>query len=359
MNQQQSESLETADHTDVAPQADAPTVEEVSTEPDHAEPMTTSLMARLFAVPLVIVSLIVGCAVVVVLLFGSIATDQEQSIDDLLTKLETRSGEKTVGVLLPNEKELWQASRELALRLGKKEREQLSDEDLEDITTRLCTILDSDDVQRETESDWVLKKRHFVMKAAAMTESPEAIDALLPYLESGDPLTRGQALASLADMRHLPEIDRALPKLLMKLEDSDSAIQMQACAAVSQIAERGDPVALASLLKAYLTDDREVQWNATLAIARLGSLKSKPMLLDMLTRSYWENDVRMRRETQPGSFVEYPLPPLTISRYLVAAVEAAAHVMDDEITTQMGLLTEDESPEVREAVRRVREQNNA
>lgn len=54
--------------------------------------------------------------------------------------------------------------------------------------------------------------------------------------------------------------------------------------------------------------------------------------------------------------MEYPLPPLVVSRYLVAAVEAAAHVEDAEVWSQIELLAEDESPDVKEAVRRVREE---
>ncbi len=322
------------------------------------EPMTSSLMARLFAVPLVIVSVVVGCAVVVVLLFGSIATDQERSIDRLLTILETRSGEKMVGMLLPNEKELWQASRELALRLGKKEVEVSADE-LPMVVDRLSAMLAVGDASGETANEWVLKKRHFVMQAVAMTDSPKAVGALVPLLQSDDGMTRGQALASLASLRDLPETRGALGAMLPLLKDGDSAVQMQACAAISVVAETGDVEAIDALVQAYFDDDREVQWNATLALARLGSLKGKSLLLDMLTRSYWEKDVKVRKETSPGSFVEYPLPPLAVSRYLVAAVEAAGHVDDAQVWSQIESLSKDESPEVQEAVRRVLDERSA
>lgn len=323
---------------------------------DSDQPMTSSLMARLFAVPLVIVSVIVGCAVLVVLLFGSIATDQERSIDDLLTILETRPGDKLGGVLLlPNEKELWQASRELALRLSKKEVE-ISPDELPVVVDRLSAILDSEVSASDKPDEWAMKKRHFVMQAVAKTESPKAVDALVPHLKANDPLTRGQALVSLADLHDLPEARNALGAMFPLLKDDEPAVQMQACIAVSVVAPSGDPATIEALVDAYFDDDREVQWNAALALARLGSSKSKSSLLDMLTRSYWENDVKVRRETKPGSFVEYPLPPLVVSRYLVAAVEAAAHVEDAEVWSQIELLAEDESPDVKEAVRRVREE---
>ena len=62
-------------------------------------------LGRLFAVPMVIVLVIVGCAVVVVLAFGAIVSFKEVPVGDLLAKLESASGERSAGVLMP----LWLA----------------------------------------------------------------------------------------------------------------------------------------------------------------------------------------------------------------------------------------------------------
>ncbi|MCH7527834.1 MAG: hypothetical protein IID39_10390, partial [Planctomycetes bacterium] len=139
------------------------------------------LMARLFGVPLLIISVILGCAVVVVLLFGSITGEQERSIDSLLTTLEASSGEKTAGVLLPREKELWQVARELALRLGKKENELTSDE-LAEVVKRLSALLLRESARSEQLSPMGRKKMNYVMTALARTESAKAVEPLLGVL---------------------------------------------------------------------------------------------------------------------------------------------------------------------------------
>ena len=64
------------------------------------EPLTLPVIGRLFAVPLVIISLIVGGAVCVVLLFGGPATAPHRSIWELVQTLEANSGERSLGLLL-------------------------------------------------------------------------------------------------------------------------------------------------------------------------------------------------------------------------------------------------------------------
>ena len=141
-----------------------------------AEPMTPSLMARLFGVPLLIISVVIGCAVVVVLLFGSITTDRQRSVTELLSIIESSGGEKTAGVLLPSEKELWRVAGELAGRLTRKDAE-LSEPELAEVVARLSAVLERD---RSTpnHSEMGRKKLHFVMVALGHTGRSEAVEPL-------------------------------------------------------------------------------------------------------------------------------------------------------------------------------------
>ena len=76
------------------------------------------LLGRLFVMPLIIVCVVVFCVVVVILSFGAITNAKERPLTELLAKLEAPSPEGPAGpMMLPREKELWQAAQELALRL--------------------------------------------------------------------------------------------------------------------------------------------------------------------------------------------------------------------------------------------------
>ena len=316
--------------------------------------MSATLMGRLFAVPLLIVSVIVGAAVVVVLLFGSITRDRERPIAELLDILETSTGEKTVSfMLLPKEKELWQVARELALRLEKKDAELTTDE-LTDTTKRLADLLRRDAADSSEFTEMGRQKLHFVMRALALTESPSAVIPLADMLDDASPQTRREALASLGGLRLVPTIEQALPDVYRMLHDSDAVVRMVACASIAGIAKHGDDGAIQALQSVYFDEDREVKWNATLALARLGSDAGKSLLLDMLDRSYWENEVKARLETAiDAPPVEYPLPPNKVVEYLCAAIESGAYLDDPQVWTGIDALASDESPLVRDKVRQV------
>ncbi len=78
-----------------------------------------SLLGRLLVVPLIIIGVILTCAVIVVLAFGAIASEKEKPISQVLAVLEAGTGKRTAGlILIPQDKEMWQAAQELALRLN-------------------------------------------------------------------------------------------------------------------------------------------------------------------------------------------------------------------------------------------------
>ena len=309
--------------------------------------LTPAVMAKLFVVPLVIISVIVGSAILVVVLFGTITTDRERSISSLLDVLEGHVGERTAGVLLPNEKEVWQVGRELALRLQKKDTD-LTAEELKTVVSRLSTLLGRLSAESDGLSEMGRKQMRFVIQALSRTGAAEAVEPIVAALDDGDPGTRREVLAALAALREISETHDVLHRLIGALKDDDSVVRTVACVAVSAVAESSDLEAIEALGRVYFDSDREVRWNAALGLARLGSDRGKSTLLDMLSRQYWEEDVKVRGEG--GG--EYPLPPNAIVRYLVAAVEASSRLDDAEVWSQIRTLEEDESPAVKNAVRR-------
>ncbi len=309
-----------------------------------------SLMGRLFGVPLLIISIIIGCAVLVVVLFGTVATDKERPISELLLVLETASGERTVGILLPREKELWQVARELALRLEQKEKE-LTAEELDEVVRRLAVLLDRFSSRSQDLTDMGLKQMDFVIQALGQTGTPEAVAPLMERLTDSRVETRRLVLQALAQIGPSPATREHLDRIAVSLDDSDSTVRMIACAVISTLATAGDTGAIDSLARAFADEDRDVQWNATLALARLGSSKGNRLLVDMLTRSYWENDVQVRVTTVGSSSQAYPMPPQAVDRYLVAAVEAGQNLADDNIKNCIRSLESDRSTIVRNAAK--------
>lgn len=310
-------------------------------------PTTSSLLARLVGVPLMIVGVIVGSAVIVVLSFGSITTERERPLDELVSVLEAGSGEKTAGVLLPGEKELWQMAQELGARLTSKDRE-LTAEELESLVDRLSAALARDAEASATLTEMGRKKMHFMMRALAATELPAAVGPLIAMLSDGDPSTRREALAALSRMRRVTGIGDALPEMIKSLEDSDSVVRTVACVSISTIASSGDAGAIQALRRAYFDDNREVKWNAALGLARLGSSAGKSLLLDMLSRDYWEDEVPIRKETPQGTR-EYEMPPGKVVQHLLAAIDGVSQLDDAEIREGMEALSRDSAVRVRNA----------
>src|SRR6185503_738143 len=100
-----------------------------------------------------------------------------------------------------------------------------------------------------------------------------------------------------------------------------------------------------------LEADRELQWNAAMTLARLGSPRGKLVLMNMLDRSFWEGiELSYEEDHVP---VRRKYEPVEVSRYLSAAIDAAAQLDDAELNEMIARLEKDKtnSFEVREAAR--------
>lgn len=319
--------------------------------------MTWSLLGRWFGVPLIIIGTIVGGAVVVVLLFGGPASTERRSVEDLLQALESSGGERSAGILLPKEKELWQTALELSERLMKKEVE-LSAEELHAVAGRLATMVEVDLANLDritafgddlsTQRDLRSSRFDFLLRALARTDLDDAIDPLIDVITSGREPYVAVAMQQLGNLHGLPEVQRAVKPILAVLEKTNRAeTQLTGCTVLSVLANRGDPRVENTLSTIRTTHDGEVEWSAALALARLGSASGKSTLLDLLDRKHLESGERYEVKDEAGNVRRYPMPPSRVEDLLIATMDAAANLNDDDLWSMIEGLKSDPSAAVR------------
>lgn len=309
------------------------------------EPMTWPLLGRFFGVPLLIISTIVGGAIIVVLLFGGPAAPQQRSINELLTALEASTGERSAGVLLPREKELWQMALELSTRLEKRDSE-LTGEELATAAERIAGMVEADlagvdqvsaapeDVraQRELRS----RRFEFLVHALGRTGRAEAVQPLIDIVTARREPYVAAAVQELGNLRELPEARLAVGPMVKLLPDSQrSETLMVASTALSVLADRGDERVIDALKAVLFSHEGEVSWSAALALARLGDASGRSVLLDMLDRTFWEKNGRFQTVRH------------RIDAMLLAAIDAASKLDDRGLWEAIDRLKSDSSPSVR------------
>ncbi len=333
------------------PNNDAPAQETPPASEPPPEHNAASL-GRLFLVPLLIVLMIVGCSVMVILLFGWISESRDLSIDDLVNRViegssrfKTGEGEKVLQVaMLPEDKELWQAAQELAERLKRDDPAELPPEKKQNIAEKLGTMLVES--RRAEQAEMGRKMQQFLLQALGHLGQPESVSLLLAYaLDDSQPTgTRRDAVGALVLMKDVPEAREAWPQIAPLLESPDQVLRVVATVAVGSLATPEEETAIDTLARASLTSDREVMWNATLALGRLGSDKAVLGLLDMLDRDYWE---KVRTKDEAGALTNEGLSAHVIEYYLITAMDAAAPVGESRLREAVEKLREDKSLKVR------------
>ncbi len=322
-------------------------------------PMTASLLGKLFGVPLLIIGTIVGGAILVVLLFGGPASPQHRSVDSLLQALEATSGQKSMGLLLPREKELWQTAVELSMRLEKKDLEAgLTPAELESLAARLSAIVRADlanldnfitsGSERADQRAVRSRRLEFVIHALGRTERPAVVGPLLEVLRSGREPYVTVAMQELGELHALRETSRAVEPITEILTTSTRPeTRLMACTVLSVLATPGDRRVLEALAATRLSSEGEVAWSAALALARLGSAAGKSTLLDLLDRSFLESDERYHVSDTDGNVRRYRMPPRRVEEFLLAAIAAVSELDDADLQTMIGRLASDPSPAVR------------
>ncbi len=304
------------------------------------------LLARLFAVPLLIVVMIVGCSVIVVLLFGWISTAQQESIDVLVTEIEGGSGEKVLGVgMLPRDREVWQAAMELARRLDAPDPQDLPDNKKPEIAGRLAAVLERSRAAEQAQMGQELQQ--FLLTALGKLGQPASTDVLISFaMAEGQPVNvRVHALGGLVRMRHVEAARRRVIELAPLLDAPSADLRLAAVGAIGSLATPGDAQAIDLLADAYRRDDRDVAWNAALFLAKLGSPIAVPQLRDMLSRAYWE---QIQTDVPNDPTRKLPLVPERIDHYLKLAIDAAAALGAPELQPAVRDLADDPSFSVRD-----------
>lgn len=334
-------------------------------EPD-IEPLTLSLLGKFFGVPLLIIGFIVGGAVVVVLLFGAPGSPKPRSIEDILTGIEAHSGERSMGMLLPPGKEYWQTALELAERL---EKDDLPPEQLAQIAERTGAIVRADlaEIARAAEKSEAppvhpMKPRlDYLIRALGHTRHPAAVEVLREVVNGGrEPYTR-VAVMALGNLHDVPAAQSATDTIVKVLRSTNAnETRLAACTVLSVLAPRGNAEAIAALNEARLAGAGEVEWSASLALARLGSDAGRTTLLDLLDRRFWETGERYQVVNEKGEVRRYAMPPQRVESLLVAAIDAAAHLDDRDLWDSIDRLQSDASKAVaRHAAEVVRERGSS
>lgn len=326
-------------------------------EPPALEPLTPSMVGKLFGVPLAIIGVMVGGAVVVVFLFGAPIAVREEPIDALMQKLENSSGERSLGILLTREKELWQTALELSERLNKRESE-LSEDELKSVTDRLTAILQADvsrlenvptvEVERTKQLDLRSVRFEFLIRALGRTGRQEAVEPLIQLVNG----TRERhAIAAMEQLGHLHgacEVRQAIPPIVAILGRAKKPeTKVMACTVLSVLANPHDATVLEALNQARLSGDMETNWSASLSLARLGSAAGKDTLLELLDRNYLEADGRYQATDASGKAIRGRLRPDRVEQILIAGMDATEKLQDDDILAALKRLTSDKAPAVR------------
>jgi HEAT repeat protein len=265
----------------------------------------------------------------------------------MLSSLESNVGDRTLGqMLLPGDKEYWQAAQQLSSRLEQKDK-YLRPEEVEPTAQRLIAILDRLGPGRSVEEPGA-RQQYFLLMALAHLEAASAVPPVLEFLEAPHPAARIAGLRALAQMHRVPEARQAVSKVLPLLEDGHAEVEIVACAALAALGEQGDPRVIRAL-EWKMGSDREVRWNAAMAMAHLGSAGGKLVLMNMLDRAYWEG---IQLDYQEGNQrVQRQYTDVEVSNCLSAAIEAAGHLDDDDLADLIRGLCQDESHVVRESAR--------
>lgn len=328
----------------------------VENAPVDVEPMTMSLLGRLFGVPLVIIGSIVGGAVIVVFTFGAPAAQRDRSLETLLTALEAGTGEKSLGMLLPRDKQHWQTGLELTLRLSKKD--EFTDEQLQEVTERLAAMIRAElakPMPRTTQGGTDATRpsaRHqrlgFLIRALGKTERPEAVEPLLAVLSHTDEALILLAMAELGNMAQVEGVQRSVSRIAERVRTlATPEAQMVGCTVLSVLSEPTDSDVIEVLTSLLRSGEGEVEWSAALALARLGSAAGKSTLIDLLDRSFWESGLRFQTTSDTGDVLRYRMPEERIERHLVTAAEAASRLSDPDVWDMIEKLREDPRPHVK------------
>ncbi|MFQ5413078.1 MAG: HEAT repeat domain-containing protein [Phycisphaerae bacterium] len=329
------------------------------------EPMTLPMLGRLFGIPLVIIGCIVGGAIVVVVLFGAPSAPPERRLEDLLTALEAGGGRtRAGGVLLPRDKEVWQSGLELARRLDRADKEFTTGE-LDEVVRRIATVVRTEldhldrvasdrvasatSMQRTPGSTRDTLRLEYLILALGRTRRPAAVAPLIDVVARGGSPYCDRAIRQLGNLHSLPDTRAAVGPIIRAIQAAGATAETKlvGCTALSVLAAPGDAAVIEALTSVWHGHEGEVEWAAAHALARLGSAAGRSTFLDLLDRSFWSAADRYVGRDDAGQLRRYRMPPDRIDALLIAAIDAAAHLDDQDLWDMIERLKSDRSAAVR------------
>ncbi len=290
-------------------------------------------LAQLIIIPAVIVILCIGMAV----LFGKLAGGRD-SIDNNLARLEQDSGggRMAMGLQDPRYKERGLAAYNLATQIpavkDPAERKRISD--------RLIVIL------REHVGPSERELHVYLLTAVGQLGQEGGLEAILPWLSAADAVSRQGAIRGVLSWPDAAQARRVRASLLPLLKD-DPAIAAEAAAALGELgkndgveASNGDVIAaLRQAMNVVTTEQREVQWNAAVALARLGDEQGSAYVGDVLLNP--EALAKLPQATS-GPAAERSMTIATQDRLMLSVLASAGDMTDGKVWAKIKSIADGE-----------------
>ncbi|MCE9589112.1 MAG: hypothetical protein K8S99_01145 [Planctomycetes bacterium] len=252
------------------PASDAPGTPAAPPVPPPPTPFGRQ-MAQLVIIPAVIVIIAVGIAV----LFGVLAGAPD-SIENHLMRLKQTSGagRMAFNVQDPRYKDRCYAAANIAQMLPT----ITAPAARADLSRQLVEVLKTSVGEQEYEL------QSFLLLAVGELGQPDAQGTILKYAQSPSGMVRmavPRAMSAWSDAGRTPTQwpnraaarQAAMPVLVKLVQDREPSVAAEAARVIGVLCEAGDPVALTALREGLTRmgqGGRVVQWNAAIALARLG-----------------------------------------------------------------------------------------
>ena len=329
------------------------------------EPPSVKLIVRLFLIPLLIATAVIGIMVP----FGWM-TGGQKSIDVAVNDLRRPGGQRTGEWLVgPGAKQRYIDAKTIIDHLRQ---DTLTEAERIKLGDQLIDILEHNTAPGEGDVRQVLllalgqvwmrqpnpaKPGEFL----AVTESDSAanarkrvMDSLIRFVDSPDMPTRKAAILALAYWKGRDEAKAAIPLLISKLQkDSELDVKMSAATALGPLSSPGDTAAIDALGEAMRDSDPhdvELVWDAACSLAQLDRPEAKDIVLRLLDRKELDGMQYYDRETDPKNPRMQPLSEFEKERILINAMIAAQRYHQPEVqATIQKLSTSDSSERVKQA----------
>lgn len=299
-------------------------------------------VAQLVVIPALIVVVVLG----VMLLFAVMA-GQQDSIDDQINRLRQSSGQGRMafGIQDPRYKDRSLAAHNLAVMLP----EVKDPAKRAEIATQLVDILEHNIGPDEAEL------QAFVILALGQLGQPGDLERVLSHHQSPHAPVR-RAVAEAAAMFPEDQADAAAPALITLVNDADPQVATVAAISLGSIADADDQRAVEALRAAASTgatvDRRDVVWNASIALARLGDEQASNFVAGVLLDR--ESLANLPAASPDGAASSRTLTPAVQDKVILSTLAAAGSMTHPVVWSRIAQLAEnDPSLSIRKAAQQL------